>query len=140
MNRKAEDIVMRQHKYKAFYEGKMWTVWRLEWDQNGRLCAISLKRGPHMEYWFVSTSGQISLLKSIGLKDKNGREIYEGDIVLVDNKFLIGVPLMVEWSFEEGQYHAIPQGKKKNLAGLKNIYDSPCKIIGNIHESPELLK
>ena len=71
-----------------------------------------------------------------GLKDKNGREIYEGDIVTLNG----------EWeeiehgdcsivTFENGCFR-VGNGYE-NEAGS---YLSDWRIIGNIHENPELLK
>ena len=64
-----------------------------------------------------------------GIKDKNSKEIYEGDIV--KNQF--GKFAVVE--FHIGQF--IVTDKKGWWNSLNN--HMPCTIIGNIHQNPELL-
>ena len=76
-----------------------------------------------------------------GLHDKNGREIYEGDIVVVDCSSIGG-------AFYDGVYtvryflpdcgFALEQLDKKSAIGFNecDIYE----ILGNIHENPELIQ
>lgn len=82
-----------------------------------------------------------------GLRDKNGKDIYEGDILGVDingmNKKLIG---MVEGGVRGYCYDVVylnhPKGEERwSLYGTV-IHDFPNKIevIGNIHDNPELLE
>ena len=70
-----------------------------------------------------------------GLKDKNGAEIYEGDLWDCgwDN------PQEVRYNEEQGHYELIDSiyGQVSDyIAG----YDGVGEIVGNIHENPELLK
>lgn len=65
-----------------------------------------------------------------GLKDKNGKEIYEGDIVNMPNYFLdefINCEIKDLRVFYLSVRHAL-------------IEESELEIIGNIHENPELLE
>jgi uncharacterized phage protein (TIGR01671 family) len=78
------------------------------------------------------------LLQYTGLKDKNGKEIYEGDIIYSINIFIRHIPLVVQ--FENGTFLAKTATPRKDIEGIRNLVDQPCEIIGNIYEHPELLK
>lgn len=82
------------------------------------------------EYW----SGKIKdcpLQQYTGLKDKNGKEIYEGDILGGKNAFGRDVRATVEWGKIGWEAH---EDNELNLQWKE------WEVIGNIYENPELLK
>ena len=76
-----------------------------------------------------------------GLKDKNGKLIYEGDIVQTDYEG-VGLDKYI-YRWEEPAFYLEPIENGK-LTGSHYYYYAicveRCVVIGNIHENPELLK
>jgi len=78
----------------------------------------------------------IILMQYTGLKDKNGKEIYEGDIVKSDTG-----QGAVEWMYSGWYAHGAGENKDENifLWALNNQLGNELEVIGNIYENPELL-
>lgn len=80
------------------------------------------------EFLYELSKG-ITLLQYTGLKDQNGKEIYEGDIVrFYDDGAPDAVPIISVVVFENGCFY--PRECARDV----------MEVIGNIYENPELIK
>lgn len=85
---------------------------------------------------------EIELMQSTRLKDKNGKEIFEGDIVqfedcYTETDFLYVNTGIVEWS--QGSF-TITNRDSVEMGDLLDGEFLDVTIIGNVYENPELLE
>lgn len=87
-----------------------------------------------------ASENQLILMQYTGLKDRNGTEIYEGDIVRINIPVDENNPLITngifQVIFDKGMFCIfIPEGNYP----LSDYLHQDCEVIGNIYEHPELL-
>ncbi len=109
-----------------FWDGKKMYDW--SWAKEYQIEHVFT---PDMEVWGV--------LQFTGLLDKNGKEIYEGDIIRTGKS---GYLRVVEWNTDRFNARWIIETQeaihKENGLGMPlniELYE----VIGNIYENPELL-
>lgn len=102
--------------------------------------------------WFESGENVV-LLQFSGLHDKNGKEIYEGDVIKIESKLMKDNPdykFIREVRFGKGQIfgsewdHTIIGFWLYPCETSKEIYlsdeDADIEVLGNIYANPELLE
>lgn len=109
----------------------------IEEDRYAVLPVINTMRGETIAMYEVSpdTVGQFT-----GLCDAQGKEIYEGDVILEDKD-----PTMLEIVFRDGIFFASigntrGENPYMNCALHVILARRKARVIGNIHDNPELLK
>lgn len=99
--------------------------------EKSEICVKTLFFGKFSYYDF----NDIVLMHSTGFTDKDGKEIFEGDIVDSEGGFTTGV---VEFRSDLGMFVSTLI-KYNNFEQLCNAHGL-VKVIGNIYENPELLE
>ena len=123
---------MRELKVRAWHKPykQMCQVESLRFDGNGVYTAVLIDE-PFYDRKLVEAD-EIAIEQYTGLKDKNGTEIYDGDILIDD----AGEPIEY-WvvKFSDGGFIGECTGVAEPLFELANL-----EVAGNIHEDSELLE
>lgn len=89
------------------------------------------------EDWIFENFGQylkdedVIVEQCTGAKDKNGKLVYEGDIIKTPN----GAIGYIVWSQQDLAFYT-----KDLIPKEKEAYLVECEVIGNIHENVDLLE
>jgi uncharacterized phage protein (TIGR01671 family) len=117
---------MREIKFRAWDKGRMIEP-----------MGLLMRDAPQ---WLDKLSSEAILMQFTGLHDRNGKEIWEGDI-LIDHKR----KYICSWKKEETAFVIYGEDKYKNTtigyrAGSGKWVQRYFVVIGNVHENAELLK
>jgi uncharacterized phage protein (TIGR01671 family) len=80
-----------------------------------------------------------NLMQFTGCRDKDGKEIYEGDILYCISRFDNANMVVI---FEDGEFRMVLCEKYKTYETGGGFYAIRCfekEVIGNIYDNPELL-
>lgn len=122
---------MREIKFRAWLkeERKMVNVETLFIGIN-RLCFGNSKT----EDLFFRDFEEVELMQYTGVRDKNGKEIYEGDIVVLNN---IEIDNMCIVRYEHSSYRLEGWSLREDLSNVEARF---LEVVGNIYESKNLLE
>jgi uncharacterized phage protein (TIGR01671 family) len=124
----------REIKFRAWDTlDKRWlNLWQFLFSATGEIMAV--KELGKEQYGLH----QVDIVQFTGLKDKNGKEIYEGDILDMGRKHLATIAQVV-WADKMVAFVAASPDSFLNLSNTGAMCEGKCEVIGNIYESPGLL-
>ena len=123
---------MREIKFRA------WDGSKMHYEGFGITCEGLPTIGYVSHEIDLSKKDSFRMMQFTGLKDKNGKEIYEWDIT---NLGIVKFQTDLNWdgggSIHSGFYFDI-----QKMGGEMSYHDSldECIVVGNIYENPELVK
>lgn len=85
---------------------------------------------------YMVSAEDLELMQSTGLKDKNGKEIFEGDIVKM-SKDVYSEPTYYEVARHRGGAYRLESKQHGCELWLRH---TDCEIVGNVYENKELLE
>jgi uncharacterized phage protein (TIGR01671 family) len=84
--------------------------------------------------------GNYEIMQYTGLKDKNGKEIYEGDIVKISGPYFrksIQEIMLIGYDTSRAWFGVVDVLHTVSLSAFDNEKD--IEVIGNIYENPDLI-
>lgn len=133
---------MRELKFRAWCEGKHENMTFTKTFMDYDVIIVDGKYASVEAGWDIhGTYPTVPLMQYTGLKDKNGVDIYDGDILSFPKEEQIISIRWNEthacWRFDEhrGFDDGVGRGDWDFTIGIANS----CEVIGNIYENPELL-
>lgn len=127
--------------FRAYDSGSLCRMYSPSEVMVGDSCIWILNEDSWDDEWIVNND--LVLMQSTGLRDKNGKEIFEGDILKVTDEH--------SWlevvSFNENKAMFVSKEIKRKIdipeSPLYDLFNTDIfeiKIIGNIWKNPELLE
>lgn len=121
-------------------------VWLTDIDQMLRVKALVFEKDKTRcfcgySFDFYLEDENATIMQSTGLVDKNGKEIFEGDILCDEGIEQESEFVYATVSYREGMWVCDQiTDELCGYGGALNEFNNDYSIIGNIYENPELLE
>lgn len=128
-------------KFRAWHHelGRMMSL-KYMWFQDDLIEEFELNDTVMNDY-ITAYPDEITLIQSTGLKDKNGKEIFEGDILAFEtDEGILNVNVFWDNKHALFMFESKKYNEEELLAELVVNNTYPFEISGNIYENPELLE
>ena len=127
---------MREIKFRAWVKEKKAIFEVILIDYVTKKVTYLLERVGHLLNVRNDKFNDIELMQYTGLKDKNNKEIYEGDIL-----FESFGERYYKVVFENGSFRAEFKGDFEEYSfDLIDVVAQSCEVVGNIYENSELME
>ena len=103
------------------------------WNKESKFMFKIFDSTTHQDWFLSSWKERHEITQYTGLNDKNGKEIYEGDIFETTS----GVVAVVEWE-NNGRFLGFTVESERKIVYVGR--EPKVEVIGNIYENPELLE
>lgn len=113
------------------------------WDKETKAMngMAEIYRNRNQEIELRPRDEKIILMQSTGLHDKNGKEIFEGDILAFEtDEGILNVNIYWDSKHALFMFKSEKYKEEELLAELVENNTYPFEIVGNIYENPELLE
>jgi len=115
------------------------------WDKETKTMngMAEIYRNRNQEIELRPRDEDIILMQSTGLKDKNGKEIFEGDVIAIevdDTGMPINARVFQNSKIGVLMFHVFEDNEDVPMVELLEDNSVAFEIIGNIYENPELLE
>ena len=124
----------RVNKYRAWNKEEKIMCYKHEDEEQHWFDGVCCSDVEMVNGRFNSGLSAYEYMQYIGVDDKNGKEIYEKDIVLIDGE---DEYFVVEW---DGDAARFVMNSETLTVDFDNYWGYQIEVIGNVYENADLLK
>lgn len=134
-------------KYRAWHKTwkEMGRIAFIRYKKSGEIARLSFRRNIYdgSIYGGLVNLDEIELMQSTGLVDKNGKEVFVGDVIAIevdDTETPINARVSQNSKIGVLMFHVFEDNEDVPMVELLEDNSVAFEILGNIYENPELLE